>query len=130
MNLLECFAGSRSIGKIAEQFGFNVFSIDKHPFENIDLVADMEFITIKDIPFLPDIIWASPPCTTYSIAAISHHRKGYFPISDSAKKSDRLLSNTAKLINDILLINPDMKFFIENPVGMMRKMPIKTENKL
>ena len=28
---------------------------------------------VKKVPFKPDIIWASPPCTTYSIAAISHH---------------------------------------------------------
>jgi hypothetical protein len=26
--LLECFAGSRSVGKVAETFGMGVFSID------------------------------------------------------------------------------------------------------
>lgn len=124
MNLLECFAGSRSVGKIADGKGFNVFSIDIKPFENINLVADMEFVQTGDIPFIPDAIWASPPCTTYSIAAISHHRKGHIAVSDFAKKSDRLLANTVKLIKDFLRINPDLKFYIENPVGMMRKMPI------
>lgn len=122
--LLECFAGSRSLGNIADEMGMEVFSIDIKPFDKINLVADMEFVTVKDIPFVPDAAWFSPPCTTYSIAAISHHRKGHLPVSEFAKKSDRLLNNTVKLINDLLLINPDMKFFIENPVGMMRKMPI------
>lgn len=77
MNLIEGFAGSRSVGKIAEsEFGCNVFSIDIEPFEKIDLVADMEFVVPADIPFIPDIGWFSPPCTTYSVAAISHHRGG------------------------------------------------------
>ena len=74
MKVLELFAGSRSVGKVAEELGYEVFSVDVKPFENIDLVKDIEFLTIEDIPFTPDIIWASPPCTTYSLAAISHHR--------------------------------------------------------
>ena len=74
MKILELFAGSRSIGKIAEQCGFEVFSVDVKQFEGIDLVKDIEFLTVEDIPFKPDMIWASTPCTTYSLAAISHHR--------------------------------------------------------
>lgn len=124
MKVLECFAGSRSVGKVAESHNMAVFSIDIKPFEGISLVADMEYVTISDLPFIPDVAWFSPPCTTYSIAAISHHRKGHIAVSDFAKKSDRLLENMAKLISDLLALNPDMKFFIENPVGMMRKMPI------
>jgi hypothetical protein len=124
MKLLECFAGSRSCGNVADRLGWDVFSIDITPFDKINLVADMEFITQADIPFVPDVFWASPVCTTYSIAAISHHRNGTVPVSEFAKKSDRVLNNTIKLINDCLVWNPNMKFFIENPVGMMRKMPI------
>lgn len=124
VKLLELFAGSRSVGKIADKMGVQVFSIDIKPFDKIDIVADIEFLSIKDIPFVPDIIWASPPCTTYSIAAISHHRIGVIPKSDFAKKSDRVLGNTISIIKQFLILNSDLKFFIENPVGMMRKMPI------
>lgn len=101
LKILEAFAGSRSLGNIADKMGMQVFSIDIKPFDKINLVADMEFVTINDIPFVPDAAWFSPPCTTYSIAAISHHRKGYLPISDFAKKSDRLLENTVRLIHDL-----------------------------
>jgi len=31
MNVLELFAGSRSIGKVAEELGYNVFSVDVKP---------------------------------------------------------------------------------------------------
>jgi site-specific DNA-cytosine methylase len=123
MNILELHAGSRSIGNAAEKLGFNVFSVDWQPFDKINLVIDIEKLSVKDIPFIPDIIWTSPDCTTYSVAAISHHRNGLMPISDYAKKCDRVNFNQIKLINHFLNINPKLKFFIENPRGMMRKMP-------
>ena len=117
IKILELFAGSRSIGKVAEELGYKVFSVDVKDFEKIDLVKDIEFLTKEDIPFIPDMIWASPPCTTYSIAAISHHRDNGKPKTDIAAKSDRLVLNTLKLIKEY-----DCKYFIENPRGYMRKM--------
>ena len=79
MKILELFAGTRSIGKAFEARGHEVFSVewDKN-FENIDLYADIGKITAQDILDKfgrPDVIWASPDCTTFSIAAISHHRR-------------------------------------------------------
>ena len=67
--------------------------MDINNFDGIDLVKDIEFLTKKDIPFIPDVIWASPPCTTYSIAAIGHHRNMGKPKTDFAAKSDRLVLN-------------------------------------
>jgi site-specific DNA-cytosine methylase len=123
MNILELHAGSRSIGKVAEKLGMNVFSVDWTNYENINLVIDIEKLKPTDIPFIPDIIWTSPDCTTYSIAAISHHRNGTIPVSEYAKKCDAVNYHQIELINYYLNINPNLKFFIENPRGMMRKMP-------
>jgi len=123
MRILELFAGSRSVGKSAELLGHEVFSVDIKDFDGIDLAKDIEFVTPADIPFIPDMVWASPPCTTYSIAAISHHRDGHIALSEFAEKSDRLVHNTLRLIRHYLKENPDMKYYIENPRGMMRKMP-------
>jgi len=122
MKILELFAGSRSVGKIAEKLNYEVCSVDIKHFENIDIIKDIEFLTVKDLPWNPDVIWASPPCTTYSIAAISHHRNGPIPKTEFAEKSDRLILNTLKLINEIGCI-----FYIENPVGMLRKMNFMKE---
>ena len=98
MKVLELFAGSRSVGKIADKRGHEVFSVDINDFENIDLVIDILDLKKEHIPFIPDVIWASPPCTTYSIAAISHHRNNQLPKTEFALKSDMLIKNVIKLI--------------------------------
>lgn len=129
VKVLELFAGSRSIGKCAESLGYKVFSVDWDPYEKIDLVVDIGTLTKEAIPFIPDIVWASPDCTTYTIAAISTHRNGTAPKSDYAKKCDEVNTHFIKLIKEWLLINNDMVFFIENPRGMLRKMPFMQEFK-
>jgi hypothetical protein len=123
MRILELHAGSRSIGKAAEELGHEVFSVDWQPFDGIHLVKDIEELNFLDLPWIPDMIWTAPDCTTYSIAAISHHRDGTKPISDYAKKCDAVNLNVLRLINKCLEYNPELKWYIENPRGMMRKMP-------
>lgn len=88
MKVLELFAGSRSVGKACEELGYKVFSVDWEGFKGIDLKIDIGNLKIKDLPFIPDIVWASPDCTTYSIAAISKHRnkEDKSPKTEYAKK--------------------------------------------
>lgn len=117
MKVLELFAGSRSFGKAAESLGFKVFSSDINNFENINYAVDILNFDINKVPFVPDVIWASPPCTTYSIAAISHHRPKNKPLSDFAKKSDLIVKKTLQIIKEL---NPKF-WYIENPRGMLRK---------
>jgi len=118
MRVLELFAGSRSIGKVAEQLGIEVFSVDIEAFDGIDLVKDIEFLTVDDLPWFPDLVVAGVPCTSYSICGIRYHRKALQPTSDFAVKSDRLVKAVLKLV-DVL----DCPYFIENPRGLLRKMP-------
>lgn len=116
--VLELFAGSRSFGKAAENLGLSVFSVDINNFENIDLVKDILHLQKKDIPIEPNIIWASPPCTCFSVASIGYHwNKDHTPKTDNAKQGLEILKKTL----DIFTWYPDAKFFMENPVGKMRK---------
>lgn len=123
IKLAEFFAGSRSVGNAADRKGMEVFSIDWQPFEKINWVGDIADMKISDVPFIPDIVWASPDCTTYTIAAISTHRNGTEPKSEYAKKCDNVNQHFISMIEQWILINPHMVFFIENPRGMLRKMP-------
>lgn len=128
MTILELFAGTRSIGKAFEAAGHKVISIDwDKQFPGIALYADIGQLTAQQIIDLcggvPDIIWASPDCTTYSIAAISKHRTkeadgNLAPKSDYAKQCDDINSHVIELIKEL---NPKY-YFIENPRGGMRKM--------
>ena len=127
MKVLELFAGTRSIGKAFEEKGHEVFSIEwDRSFENIDLYKDIYELSAKEILDKfgkPDVIWASPDCSSYSIAAISHHRKreengNLAPVSEYAKFCDRVNQHT---LNLIMTLSPKY-WFIENPRGGMRKM--------
>lgn len=127
MKVLELFAGTRSIGKAFEEYGHQVFSVEwDKSFKDIDLYDDILNVTADDIIQKfgrPDVIWASPDCSTYSIAAISHHRKkepsgNLCPISEYAKFCDRVNQHVLCLM---LALSPKY-WFIENPRGAMRKM--------
>lgn len=72
----------------------------------------------------PDVVWIGTDCTSYSIAAISHHRRknpetgNLDPISDYAKKCDRMNQHVLELVKQL---NPKF-WFIENPRAGLRKM--------
>lgn len=129
MRILELFAGSRSLWKVAEKLWHEVFSVDWTDYEWINLVKDISKLSLSDIPFIPDMIWASPDCTSYSIAAISTHRNGTQPKSEYAKQCDLTNQHFISLIKQWIEINPDCVFFIENPRGMLRKMPFMQDFK-
>lgn len=127
--MLELFAGTRSISKAFEKRGIKTFSIEwNKDFENIDLYEDINKVSAKDIIKLcggvPDIIWASPDCTTYSIAGISHHRKknnetgNLDAVSEYAKFCDKTNKHVLDLIEEL----KPKYYFIENPRGGLRKM--------
>jgi site-specific DNA-cytosine methylase len=117
MNVLELFAGSRSIGKIAEERGHKVFSVDINNFENINLVKDILEVKKEDIIFKPDVIWASPPCTYFSVASIGHHWNiDNTPKTKEAVKGIEILNKTLEIISWY----SEAIFYIENPRGKMR----------
>lgn len=124
MRVLELFAGTRSISRAFDRRGHKTFSIEwDKKFENIDIYDDINNITAERIIELcggvPDVIWASPDCTTYSVAAISHHREkdeatgNLNPESEYAKFCDKTNKHVLELIREL---NPKY-YFIENPRG-------------
>lgn len=129
MVVLELFAGTRSISKAFEKRGHTCYTVEwNRDFKNISLYADIGKLTAKRIIKLcggvPDVVWASPDCTTYSIARIGLHRvKNHEtgeldPVSDYAKFCDEVNKHLLDLLNDL----KPKYYFIENPVGGLRKM--------
>lgn len=121
--VLELFAGTRSISKAFERRGHKTFCVEwNKEFNDIDLYKDIRELTTDEILEKfgrPDVIWASPECTTYSLAAISKHRRknpitgNLDPISDYAKFCDDVNQHVLNLIKEL---NPKL-YFIENPRG-------------
>jgi len=103
MKILELFSGTESFSNIARKRGHQVFTVDNNTKFNADLCKDILQVTKDDIPFKPDVIWASPPCTDYSHAK----RTGTSFIT---------LSNmfVIKCLSLIISLNPEF-WVIENP---------------
>ena len=73
MKLLELFSGTGSIGKVARSRGFDVVSLD---LKNADINCDILQWNYKEYPSgYFQFVWASPPCTEYSIAKQTGVRK-------------------------------------------------------
>ncbi len=124
MKVLELFAGSRSFSKVAEELGHETYTTDFKPFDKIDQVCNIFDFDISKIPFEPDIIWASVPCYTFSVASIGHHWTGgyraYIPKTEKAKIGLKIVKKTIDIINEL---NPKY-YYIENPRGLLRKLPV------
>jgi len=110
-----------------------IFSIDNneeysHNTSHIGSVLDLDpGVIIEHLGGYPDLFFASPPCTTFSVASIGYHWtggfKGYVPKTEAAIEGMALLDATLDILDELLVWNPLMVYFVENPRGMMRMQP-------
>lgn len=127
MKVLELFCGTKSISNAFKERGHEVYTVDWEKSFEPTLCADIGNLTAEQVKELcggiPEVIWASPDCTSYSVAAIGHHRKlepngNLKAVTDYAKECDKINTHLIALINEL---NPTY-WFIENPRGALRKM--------
>jgi hypothetical protein len=127
MKVLELFSGTGSVGNICRERSWEVVSLDlKNADININIL-EWDY-TIYPIGHF-DIVWASPPCDTFS------HLRGAF-VGKKLKCHDGAVCTKELLQNDIDTIGlPILRkteeiidyfkpkaYFIENPkIGLMRK---------
>lgn len=123
---VELFAGSCNMSKHFQDAGYDVVAIEKDLNTTTRCFIDNSDVRVGDVMEIEKlsgygIIWASPPCDTFSVASIGTHWEGgrgaYKPKTQKCKDAIKLLNHTIKLIAE-----SDCKYwYIENPRGVMRK---------
>jgi len=119
MRMLELFSGSGNMAQAFREGGYEVLTVDSNVME-ASLMIPVQDVTsdsvINKLGGRPDVIWASPPCTEFSVASIGKHWKN----GNRPTEGVGLLAHTLRLIMEL---NPTY-WFIENPMGMMRTLDI------
>lgn len=125
---IELFSGSQHISNYAQSVGFEAISIDNNPKLKPTICKDIQNVKRNSLPGTVAVVWASIPCTTFSIMAIANqwdkisigYRNYYYiPKTKEAIEALRLVNKTLNLIAEI---NP-IYYFIENPRGALRHFP-------
>jgi len=129
MRVLDLFSGLHGWSSYFTEMGHEVVSIEINTEQIATLHADIGQLTADDIRALfgghnPDVIIASPPCTTFSVASIWKHWTGghqaYEPATQEARDSLVLMAHTLQLIQDL---QPKW-WWLENPRGILRKLDV------
>lgn len=124
MIIYDFFAGTGSATKAFEDAGHTVIKVELNPYFQAD-ERDILRLTADELIRKygrPDFIWASPPCTTFSVASIGKHwNVDKTPKTEAARLAIELVSHTIKLITDI---NPKVGWLMENPRGMLRNQSV------
>lgn len=131
MKLLELFAGTGEVSAAFRDRGFDTFEVDWNEKFDSDLHCDIGTLTTQEVIDrfgVPDVMWMAFDCTTYSLAAISHHRSknkvtgNLDPVSDYAKRCDEIDVHCLEMLCEFQKLNPSILFFIENPRAGMQNM--------
>lgn len=123
MKVIDLFSGLEGWAAPFRQREHEVTTVDFDARFNPTIVADILKLNPSDLP-QADIILASPPCETFSVASISTHWGGgvraYQPKTPAAERGIKLINKTLEIIE---VINPKIAI-IENPRGVLRNLGI------
>jgi hypothetical protein len=128
MLVFDFFAGTGSSTQAFEDAGDRVISFELDPQFFVTETVDILTLTSEYLLATygqPDFIWASPPCTAFSVASMGYHWGGgkgaYEPKTEAAVFNQSLVRHARKLIEEL---KPTFGYLIENPRGMLRKLPV------
>ena len=132
MLVLELFCGTGSVGKVCKAMGVDVISLDMtNTYSEPTILCNILDWDYKSLNRVPDFIWASPPCNSFSFfingnknkpSKLSRDLKTLEPLNDVGRNGNNCLDKVIEIIMYFTELNKDLKFVIENPVGYMRRM--------
>lgn len=121
MKMLDLFAGLEGWSEPWREAGHEVCSVDIDTSFNVDLHADILELHPYDLPWIPDVILASPPCETFSLMSVGHYwTKEHTPKNEKAVISYKLVDKTLELVEKLA----PQAWLIENPRAKLRSMPL------
>ncbi len=132
MRMLELFSGTEVLSETFRRAGHDAVSVEVDERFNPTIrtnILNIDWNQFADDNGRFDVLWASPPCTTYSVVAIGRHRHKNKEtgeceaFSEEARIGDALLLQTLKAIE---VLRPKL-WFIENPRAGMRTMKCMRE---
>ena len=107
MRLLNLFSGTGSVSKPWRAAGHEVFDVDVDPRFSPEHCGDILQWDYTKLPFMPDVIWSSPPCDQYSRARTTGGPR-------NLKLADSLVARALEIIQFFQEKNPDLIWFLEN----------------
>lgn len=124
--LLELFCGTKSVGKIFNENNYDVVSLDYNPKFNATHTVDILTWDYKQYPQdYFNVIWASPDCTTWSLATGGKYRTktNIWGHNDEYQEKATLGNNMILRLIEILQYFKCESWFIENPRGLLQHFP-------
>lgn len=117
---VELFSGTKSFSHVMASYSFKTLTLDNNSLLQPDHIVDILEFDSKLIPLKAEILWASPPCEGFSVAAVGKNwNRDHTPKHKRAELAQLLVLKTLSIIDE----RSPMWWFIENPRGMLRKMP-------
>jgi len=118
MLVLDLFCGTKSLKPIIEKKQWDYIGLDIEKEHEPDICIDFLKWDYKSIK--PNIIWASPDCSCYSLASgYRHFNADHSPKTEKCSIHLKILEKLKECINYHLSINPKLIYYIENPTARM-----------
>jgi len=122
MKTIELFSGTQSFSKVARELGHETFCVDNNPKFDNDLTLEIGTTLSNNLHkkiMDADIIWMSPPCTTFSMASgNTHWNADRTPKTKNAELGKALLNYCWGVAE--MCIKNNKIFIIENPRARAR----------
>lgn len=128
LRVVDLFCGLRGWSRPFQERGHRVVGLDHDPSFGAEMTVDVLTTTAADIEEAlggrADVVLASPPCETFSVASLGYHwtggRRAYVPKTPAAERGQAIARKAVELIHAL-----EPRFaVIENPRGVLRRLDI------